>query len=148
MLKDIPATAGLEAAIQLGNVLGRIGNAAQAQDRDDAVDALGRNAPRRQRILDAQRHDFVHILEICGSDLGTQRIVDGRIRLDAVDARDPGSLAPRRHRDVGGIVRRREHRHPHAGTGTDLEDGSPDAGGGCLGCGDGFAVADALGVGC
>jgi len=43
MLKHIPPTPRLQAPVELGNILGRIRNAAQAQHRNNTVYALGRD---------------------------------------------------------------------------------------------------------
>lgn len=151
MLKHVPPTPGLQAPVQLRDILGRIWNAAETQHRDDTVYALGRDASCRERVLDSHGDYLVHVVKTRCGDLGTQRPVDGGVRLDAVDVRDARSLARGgrcvRVVQVGRLwwgVRWREQRYPHAGAGTDFKDGAAYAGGGRGGGGHSLAVEDAL----
>ena len=92
VLVDVPPAAGLEVAVQLGHIAARLGDAAQAHDGHDAVDALQGHGARRGEVLDAERHDLVGRLEVGGGDLPAEGRVLGWVGLDAVDFLDGGEV--------------------------------------------------------
>lgn len=110
MLIHEPTPALLEIPVQLLDIPLRIGDAAQAQDRHDAVHAPGRHPPARREVLDPDRHDLVRVAQPRGREAPAQlRVVRG-VGLDAVHPVDPG-----RERRV------REDGRPHARSRADLE---------------------------
>ncbi len=92
MLIDIPPPSGLEVAVQLRHVVPRLGDAAQAHDGHDAVDALQGDGARRGEVLDTERHNLVGRLEVGGGDLPAEGRVLGWVGLDAVDFLDGGEV--------------------------------------------------------
>ena len=134
-----PFAAGLEAFVQLLDVVRRVGDAAEAEHGDDAVHAAGCDLARSEQRLDAHRHDLVDVLQTRVADLLAQQAVHARVGLDPVDARDAGATGPGggaalAHRVLllGGAPARQvlvgEQVHPHAAARSDLDHGAADAG--------------------
>lgn len=59
VLVHVPPASRLEVAVELRHVVPGVGDAAQAHDGHDAVDAGQRDAPGRGQVLDPQRDDLV-----------------------------------------------------------------------------------------
>lgn len=145
VLVHVPAPALLEVPVQLADILLGVRDAAQAQDRHDAVHAALLDAPvplaAVVEFFDPHRHDPVHVLEPGPRDRLPQARVLVPVWFYAVHARDAFATAatslgapsphvrPRlRTRDRAEPFRheRGEHVDPEPGPGADLEHDTSD----------------------
>lgn len=161
MLVDVPPPAFFQVLVQRGDVLFRVGDAAQAENGHDAINATLVEAAiplgRVTQLLDAEGNDLVGAFQTSFADFAAQRSVRRRVGFDAVDFRDAFSFArltglgspPRRR---GGITFPASASsypagfgygvNPHSRTGADLHDNSLDGRAGWLPGGCDYALAN------
>lgn len=134
VLIDVPMAAGLEQSVQELDVLLGLGNAAEAQDADDAVNAARLNLaiPRGGIIdgFDTDGHDLVDVGYTNVLDTLLERFGRDGIGLHAINLGDVAARGFPVAKTVcvvcvvGILAKASKNVCPHATSGADLEDGS------------------------